>query len=232
MMQTALPDAGLAELNSKLDALTAQVAYLTEQTQAAERGRLERAELMSDLTPIANDAFRIAVRELEEVQSYVDLGDLLRLLKRLARNGPNIELLLDQMESLMDMVATVGPLADEAFGKAVDLLQQAEHKGYFAFAREGVQIADNVLTSFTEEDVRALGDNVVLILRTVQRMTQPEIMNLLGNTVATLDAEPLEPADYSYRALVSQMRDPEVRRGMAMALRMLQNIGAQSAPNG
>ncbi len=230
MMQTALPEAGLAELNSKLDALTAQVAYLTEQAQTAERGRLERAELMSDLTPIANDAFRIAVRELEEVQSYVDLGDLLRLLKRLARNGPNIELLLDQMESLMDMVATVGPLADEAFGKAVDLLQQAEHKGYFAFARGGVQIADNVVTSFTEEDVRALGDNVVLILRTVQRMTQPEIMNLLGNTVATLDAEPLEPGDYSYRALVSQMRDPEVRRGMAMALRMLRNIGAQSAP--
>jgi uncharacterized protein YjgD (DUF1641 family) len=232
MTQTALPDAGLAELTSKIDALTMQVAYLTEQAQAAERGRQERAELMSDLTPIANDAFRIAVRELEEVQSYVDLGDLLRLLKRLARNGPNIELLLDQMESLMDMTATVGPLADEAFGKAVDLLQQAEHKGYFAFAREGMQIADNVITSFTEEDVRALGDNIVLILRTVQQMTQPEIMNLLGNTVASLDAGPLEPAEYSYRALVSQLRDPEVRRGMAVALRMLHNIGAQSAPTG
>jgi uncharacterized protein YjgD (DUF1641 family) len=152
------------------------------------------------------------------------------LLKRLARNGPNIEQLLDQMESLMDLAATMGPLADQAFTQAVDLLQQAERKGYFGFAREGMRIADNVVTSFTEEDVKALGDNVVLILQTVKSMTQPEIMNLLGNTVKTLDAKPLEPSDYTYRALLSQMRDPEVRRGMAVALRMLQGIGAQGAP--
>jgi uncharacterized protein YjgD (DUF1641 family) len=229
-MDTALAEPNLAELNNKIDALTAQVSYLAEQAQLAERGRQERAELISDLTPIANDAFRIAVRELEEVQQYVDLGDLLRLLKRLARNGPNIEQLLDQMESLMDLAATMGPLADQAFTQAVDLLQQAERKGYFGFAREGMRIADNVVTSFTEEDVKALGDNVVLILQTVKSMTQPEIMNLLGNTVKTLDAKPLEPSDYTYRALLSQMRDPEVRRGMAVALRMLQGIGAQGAP--
>jgi uncharacterized protein YjgD (DUF1641 family) len=229
MAEVTLAEPMLAELNSKIDALTAQLSYLTEQAQLAERGRQERAELISDLTPIANDAFRIAVRELEEVQQYVDLGDLLRLLKRLARNGPNIELLLDQMESLMDFAATMGPLADNAFAQAVDLLQQAEQKGYFGFAREGMRIADNVVTSFTEDDVKALGDNVVLILQTVKSMTQPEIMNLLGNTVRSLDGEPLQPSDYSYRALLSQLREPEVRRGMAVALRMLQNVGAQDA---
>jgi uncharacterized protein YjgD (DUF1641 family) len=228
MTDTLLAEPTLAELNGKIDALTAQMAYLTEQAQQAERGRQERAELVSDLTPIANDAFRIAVRELEEIQHYVDLGDLLRLLKRLARNGPNIELLLDQMESLMDLVATMGPLADNAFSRAVEILQEMEQKGYFGFAREGVRIADNVVTSFSEEDVKALGDNVVLILQTVKSMTQPEIMNLLGNTVKTLDAEPLQPSDYSYRSLINQLRDPDVRRGMAVALRMLQGIGAQN----
>jgi uncharacterized protein YjgD (DUF1641 family) len=231
MPEAILAEPSLADLNGKIDALTAQVAYLTEQAQLVERGRQERAELISDLTPIANDAFRIAVRELEEVQQYVELGDLLRLLKRLARNGPNIELLLDQMESFMDLAATVGPLADNAFAQAVDLLQQAEQKGYFGFARQGMHIADNVVTSFTEEDVKALGDNIVLILQTVKSMTQPEVMNLLGNTVRTLETEPLKPEDYSYRALLSQMREPEVRRGMAVALRMLQNIGAQAAPS-
>jgi len=40
----------LVELNQKLDALTAQVAYLTDQAQMAERQRQERAELMRDLT--------------------------------------------------------------------------------------------------------------------------------------------------------------------------------------
>jgi len=85
------------------------------------------------------------------------------------------------------------------------------------------------VTSFGEEDVKALGDNVVLILQTMKSMTQPEIMNLLGSTVQSLESEPLEPVDYTYRALLSQLRDPEVRRGMAVALRMLQGIGAQAA---
>lgn len=229
MTETTLVEPTLADLNGKIDALTAQVAYLTEQAQMAERSRQDRAELMSDLTPIANDAFRIAVRELEEVQQYVDLGDLLRLLKRLARNGPNIEQLLDQMESLMDMAGTVAPLADNAFSQAVNALQLAEQKGYFAFVKGGFEIADKIVTSFGEEDVKALGDNVVLILQTMKSMTQPEIMNLLGSTVQSLESEPLEPVDYTYRALLSQLRDPEVRRGMAVALRMLQGIGAQAA---
>ena len=77
----------LAELNQKIDALTAQVAYLADQAQLAERQREDRSELMRDLTPIADQAYHMAITQLEEVQEYIDLGDLLRLLKRLARNG-------------------------------------------------------------------------------------------------------------------------------------------------
>ena len=95
---------------------------------------------MHDVMPIVNDAFRLTVEQLEEVQEYVDLGDLLRLLKRLLRNGRNIDKMLDQLESMMDLVQTVGPLTDSAFEKATDLLQTAEDKGYFGFARGGMQI--------------------------------------------------------------------------------------------
>ena len=68
---------------------------------------------MHDVMPIVNEAFRLTAEELEEVQEYVDLGDLLRLLKRLLRNGRNIEKMLDQLESMMDLVQTVGPLTDQ-----------------------------------------------------------------------------------------------------------------------
>ena len=106
----------LVELNQKLDALTAQVAYLTDQAQMVERQRQERAELMRDLTPIANQAFELTIEQLEEIQEYIDLGDLLRLLKRLLRNGRNLDKMLDQLESLTDLADTMGPLADEMFG--------------------------------------------------------------------------------------------------------------------
>ena len=74
-------DQSMVDLNQKIDALTTQVAYITEQAELAERQRADRAELMRDLTPIANEAFRLSVEQLEEVQEYVELGDLLRLMK-------------------------------------------------------------------------------------------------------------------------------------------------------
>ena len=221
-------DQTLVELNQKLDLLTNQVQYLTEQAQLAARRREERAELMRDVMPIVNDAFRMTTEQLEEVQEYVDLGDLLRLLKRLLRNGRNIEEMLDQLESLMDLAQTVGPLTDEAFGKATDLLQTAEHKGYFAFARGGMQIMDNVVTSFGEEDVKRLGENVVLILNVVKDMTQPEIMGLVRSIVADSEAEVAKPINTSLPAILGQMRDPNVRRGLALTMRVLRVIGAQA----
>ncbi len=224
-----MEDQALVALNEKLDVLTQQVAYLTEQAQRAERERQERGELMHDLTPIVNDGFRLAVEQLEEVQEYVDLGDLLRILKRLLRNGRNIEAMLDQLESLMDLAQTVGPLSNQAFATATDLLQQAEHKGYFAFAKGGLKIADNIVTSFTEEDVLHLGDNVVLILNTVKDMTQPEILGLVRGIVSDVEAEVAKPVvNVSLLALLGQMRDPQVRRGLALTLRILRVIGARA----
>lgn len=222
----------LVELNQKIDALTAQVAYLSEQAQIAERQRQERAELIQDLTPIANQAFRLSIEQLEEVQEYIDLSDLLRFVKRLLRNGRNFDKMLDQLESVMDLLDTVSPLADEAFGKAVDSLTDMERKGYFAFARSGRRVVDNVITSFSEEDVNRLGDNVVLILNTVKDMTQPEIMNFVRNTLIVAEQEVGKPVDISYSGLLRQIRDPEVRRGLALTMRVLQVVGSQASENG
>ena len=221
----------LAELNQKIDALTAQVAYLADQAQLAERQREERSELMRDLTPIADQAYHLAIAQLEEVQEYIDLGDLLRLLKRLMRNGRNLETLLDQFESVMDLTQTIGPLTDEAFGKAVATLANLEQKGYFAFARGGKRIADNIVASFTADDVDRLGDNIVLILNTVKDMTQPEIMNFVRSTLLVAEREVEKPVDISYRGLLKQMRDPAVRRGLALTMRVMHVIGAQDVAN-
>jgi uncharacterized protein YjgD (DUF1641 family) len=129
----------------------------------------------------------------------------------------------------MDLLDTISPIADEAFGKAVDTLTDLEHKGYFTFARGGRHILDNVVTSFTEEDVNRLGDNVVLILNTVKDMTQPEIMNFVRNTLLVAEQEVEKPVDISYTGLLRQMRDPEVRRGLALTMRVLHVVGSQAS---
>jgi len=222
----------LEALNQKIDALSEQLTYLTNQAQMVERQRQDRSELIRDLTPIVNQAFNMTVEEFEEIQEYIDLKDLLRLLKRMLRNGRNFERMLDQLESLQDLVETTGPLADQAFSRLVTVLSEMEEKGYFTFARGGLRIADNVVTSFSAQDVERFGDNIVLILNTVKDMTQPEILNFVRNTLLVAEKEIEKEVDISYTGLLRQMRDPEVRRGLALTMRILQVIGAQAAGNG
>ncbi|OQY96212.1 MAG: hypothetical protein B6D41_05270, partial [Chloroflexi bacterium UTCFX4] len=126
---------------------------------------------------------------------------------------------------------TMMPLSDQTFEKAVDTLQTLEQKGYFTFARGGMQIADNIVTSFTAADVKKLGDNIVLILNVIKGMTQPEIMQFVHNTLLIAEKEVEKPVDMSLRALFNQLRDPNVRRGLALTMRVLSVVGAQAEPS-
>jgi uncharacterized protein YjgD (DUF1641 family) len=134
----------------------------------------------------------------------------------------------EMREMLLGLTDLAGPVMQMVTSKATEL----ESKGYFTFAQGGLQIADRVVTSFTEEDIQALGDNVVLILNTVKEMTQPEVMNLLSRTaleVQESEEAPVGPPPSAF-ALMRQMRDPEVRRGLARALVVLRSLGSQSSP--
>ena len=91
-----------------------------------------------------------------------------------------------------------------------------------------MQIADNVVTSFSEEDVKRLGENVVLILNVIKDMTQPEIMNFVHNTLLVAEKEVDKPVDISTWALLNQMRDPSVRRGLALTMRVMHVVGSQA----
>lgn len=216
-------DQTMVELNQKIDVLTAQVAFLTEETRLQQRRRQEMDELKNDLTPIATDIFRISVEQLDEVESYVQLEDVLRLAKRLARNTRNLERMLDQMESLAELGRDFSPLTQDAFLTLMTRLDEMERKGYFNFVRGGMAIMDNVVTSFTEEDVRQLGENVVLILQTVKEMTQPDIMQMMRSTASVIREE--ETADnVSMLSILRQLNDPAVKRGLAKTLTVLKTV--------
>ena len=215
-------DQALLELNEKLDTLSAQVAYLTEETRLQQQRRQEWDELKNDLTPIASDMFRISVEQLDEVEGYVQLEDVLRLFKRLMRNTRNLEQMLDQMESMGALYRDMSPLTQDAFLSLMNQLDEMERKGYFTFMRGGMQILDQVVTSFSEDDVRQLGDNIVLILNTVKQMTQPEVMHMLQNTALAVAEEPA--ADVSMMSILRQLNDPAVKRGLSKTLTVLRTV--------
>ena len=223
MEATLTSDATIVELNKKLDRLTNQIDFLTEEAYRQKRRQEEWDDLKTDLTPIGNDLFRMSVEQLEEVQQYVEMEDVLRLVKRLLRNTRNLEQMLDQFESMMDLWEDVGPLTRDAFLTLMQQLNEMEQKGYFVFMQGGLDIMDKVVTSFTEEDVQQLGDNVVLILNTVKEMTQPEIMTMLSNTAHSIQDE--EPLNTSMISILRQLNDPAVRKGLAKTLNVLKSVG-------
>ncbi len=218
-----MSDQAIVELNQKIDALNAQVAFLAEEARLQKQRRQEWDDLKNDLTPVANDVFRVSVAQLEEVESYVQLEDVLRLLKRMMRNTRNLEQLLDQMESMGAMWQDLTPLSQDAFLTLMNRLDEMERKGYFAFLKGGMNIMDQVVTSFTDDDVRQLGDNIVLILQTVKEMTQPEIMTMMRNTASVMREE--EPVgNVSMLTILRQLNDPAVKRGLSKTLSVLRTV--------
>ena len=225
----------MAEINQKLDALTESVSMLGQQVQLlSEKAYDDRVrqrewdELRTDITPIVNEAYGVVVEQMEEIQHYVQLEDMLALLKRLARNTRTFNDMLDQLESMYDLSKDLAPLTKEAMEQATYTLTELEQKGYFGFIRQGQYVMDQVVTSFSEEDVRQLGDNVVLILNTIKSLTQPEMMNLISNLTQGFQEVEKEADNLpiGWLSLANQMRDPEVRRGLAITLGTLQRVAS------
>lgn len=233
----------LAEISQKLDlmaqsisVLGVQVNYLMERAEADRRRQQTWDDLLADLTPVANDIYRVAETQLDEMQQFVTLDDIVELAKRLARNTRTLNQMLDTLESANDFMRDAAPLTKDMMTEATAQLAELERKGYFGFARQGMYVIDQVVTSFSEEDVKQLGDNVVLILNTVKALTQPQMMTLLNNlTQGFHEAEAEAQAgqlDIGVFGLLKQMRDPEVRRGLAITLETLRRVSAQAPKNG
>ena len=214
-------DADVAVLNQKID-------YLTEIVEAQRRRQLELEELQRDMIPIANHMIKLSIDELAEIGNDFQMEDLLFLLKRVLRNTHLIIELMDRVESMYGLAQEIELMGKPMFNQAVEKLDEMERKGYFDFARESWYIVERVVDEFDQEDVRALGDNIVTILTTIRNMTQPEILDFANNAIGAISKESVEvPENVSTLDLIRQLSDPQVRRGMVRLLGMVKVIGDQ-----
>lgn len=213
-------------VEERLDLVAAQLAEISDELR---RQRLERerwSELADDIAPLATQAMTMVASRLEA--DPVEPSEVMNLAQAVVRDAAVLESWLGPLRVASALADEVGPLSGPAMDSLTKRLQQLDERGYFTFVRQVVAIADTVVTSFTEDDVRQLGDNIVLILQTVRQMTQPEIMNMLRRTVFTITqgenggAAATPP---STLALLRELRDPQVRRGLARAIGTLRALG-------
>ena len=225
-------DNDVALLHQKIDTLSTQVTFLTKQAELQQRRQQEFDELKQDMIPIANHMIKLTIDELAEIDPEFEIEDLLYMLKRVLRNVPLLLTMFDRFEALMGITDEVELLGKQVFSTAVENLDQMERDGYFAFAREGWGIMGRIVAEFSEEDVKALGDNVVTILTTVRNMTQPEIMTMANNAIGAIQEVPQETKTPSAISLLRELSNPKTRRGMAHMINLLQILDEQpSKPN-
>jgi len=88
-------------------------------------------------------------------------------------------------QQLAELAAELSLIAGPAFAALGDRLQEAEAKGWFAFARRSGAIADRVVTSFTSDEAYADPPSMVALLR---RLHDRDVRRGLARTLEVLRA--------------------------------------------
>ncbi len=175
-------------------------SHLAEQRRRAD----ELEELKRDLIPIGNQMFKLAIDELAEIGSEFTAEDLFFLLKRILRDTHLLLKALDQLESLMGLAEEMDRLMKPMFNTMVEELDRLERQGIFTLARAGWVAAQQVAATIAPDDVENLAN---------------DMSNILG----ALKAAPAEAP--SMLAIMKEMRDPQVRKGLARSLNLLKALG-------
>lgn len=173
----------------------------------------------------------VATSPTHALEAKIDL-----LAEQLAILTAEAELRRRQRQIFDGLYADLSKVSDGAMEMATDRLAEAEKRGYFAFVRAGAGVLDRVVTSFDEEELAQLSENVVTILETVKDVTQPEMLAFLGHMIDAIklqqervDSEPDKAP--SLLGLLKTVRDPDVRRGMARAIETLRVVSQETGPD-
>jgi uncharacterized protein YjgD (DUF1641 family) len=210
-----------------IESIHKKLDYLTEYVEAQHKRQKEFDELKQDVLRIANHMIKLSIDELAEIGTEFQVEDLFYLLKRLLRNTGMLIRMVDMLEAGLDLTEELKPIGLQAFSDMVETLDRLEREGYFNFMREGWGIIERIVHEFNEDDVRALGDNIVAILTTVRSMTQPEILSLADQAISAIQPSAAEEENVSTLALLRELSDPKVRRGMSRMLNLLKALADQ-----
>ncbi len=206
------------ELNGKMDLL---LDYVREQKLKSETVE----DLIADVSIIGKDVYDSTVEELDKRQVEIDPAELTELGISFLRNIKSFIVMMDTFESVMDLTKEVGPIANEVIIDISKKLGEFEAKGYFDFLRELAGIVDRLVTGFSPDDLRRLGENMPTIISMFRQLTQPELLNSVNDALTVFTS--LQKSDipqYSLWKAMREMNSPEMKKGLGFAITLMKNL--------
>lgn len=217
-------DGTLASVEAKLDQLNERF----ERLAAAWEAQRPWHEVALDLAPAIQSGRAALATQLAEIEPYVDRQELLELAKQLAASAGNIIAALDQLQNVRDLLSDAAPLTVEVSESLIERLDDLERRGYFALAKQLGYVLDCVVRQLGADEVRHLGDQIGPLFQALRAVNQPEVRSLAAKAVAGVQAagRASQAPPPSLWTILTRLRDPDLRRGLAAGMEFLRSLGA------
>ena len=219
-------------MQKQIDDINRKLDIVLEEVIAQKQSRQTVEDLVTDISLIGTDMFKASIVELDNAGIELDGEAVKQLMFKFIRNIGTINEMFEMLESANDLIKDVSPIIHQVGLDGIHKMNELEQKGYFEFIRELSNIADNVVTHFSTEDLRLLADNVVTILETVKSLTQPDMLRALNNGVnvyKNLDTKNIP--EYSLWKAFKELNTPEMKKGLGFMITFLKNIANENPSN-
>jgi tRNA 2-thiouridine synthesizing protein E len=150
---------------------------------------------------------------------------------RLDELATQVAYLVERQRKTEELFAEMTPILREVMATATTRLDDLEKRGWFAVGREAAAAGARILDHYGVDDVRALGDAVIVILDTVRALTQPSVLGVVREAAQALEhldrAKPI--------GLVGAMRasrKPDVQKGLAVLMDVVGAVGRAAGARG
>ena len=206
----------------QLDCLGKEISSLSDSAKALK-------ELRDDISPRVNEAVKILIQELAEVESDFTLEELGHLVKNLMRSVRNINWSLEQLKNLIDFVRTVEPLLKSAVPQSIHHLDILERQGVFKIFASLMSVLEKISQSYTPQDFDQIGEGLVRLVGVAKKLTSPTALDLLDKAAdipGNMDLTHAKPVGLFGATFA--LWNPEVRPGLGVLLEMTKGLGALS----
>ena len=203
----------------RLDRIEAQLAPISQTASGVK-------ELRDDLIPLSGQAFRLLIRELEDVESGFQLEDLLALLKRFLRSVKHITFTLEQLENIVDFVSTVEPLLKSAVPQLINYLDDLEQRGVLRIITSMLDVRAKIAAAYSPEDIDQIGDGAVVALGLAKKLSDPKAANFLekiANLPSKVDLSAAKPVGPF--GMLGALSSKEAREGLGVLMVLTKAMG-------
>jgi len=203
----------------RLDRIEAQLAPISHTAAGIK-------ELKEDLIPLSGQAFRLLIRELEDVETSFQLEDLLVLFKRMLRSTNDIKFILDQMESIVDLVTTIEPLFKSAIPQIINYLDDLEQRGVLRVMQSMLDVRAKIASAYTPEDIDQMGDGAVSLIGLTKKLSDPQataFLEKIAELPAKIDLSSSKPIGPF--GLIGALSSKEARKGLGVLMELTKAMG-------